>query len=95
MEAFRLSGKQIQVEEEEININLVFIIVQKEVNPAKKQTTKTPYRHPNYKRHFDQQQVQMNIHRRVMLSDKQEHQINMLRNKREVPTRKAVNKQLQ
>ena len=53
-EASKLSGKQIQVEEEEINTNLVFVTVQKEVNPAEKQTTKTPYRHPNYKRHFDQ-----------------------------------------
>ena len=34
------------------------ITVQKEANPAKKQTTKTPYRHPDYKRHFDQRQGQ-------------------------------------
>ena len=53
-EASRLSGKQILVEKEEININSVFVTIQKVVNPTKKQTTKTPYRHPNYKRHFDQ-----------------------------------------
>ena len=28
------------------------------MNPTKKQTTKSPYRHPNYKRHFDQRQGQ-------------------------------------
>ena len=45
---------KIQIEEEKINTELVFIIAQKVVNPAEKQTTRTPYRHPNYKRHFDQ-----------------------------------------
>ena len=37
---------------------MVPITVQKEVNPAEKQTAKTPYQHPNYKRQFDQQQGQ-------------------------------------
>ena len=40
-EASRFSGKQIQVKEQE-------------GTPVKKQTTKTPYRHPNHKNHFDQ-----------------------------------------
>ena len=57
-EASRLSGKQIQVEKENTNTNLVPVTVPKEVNPAEKQTTRTPYRHPNYKKHFDQPQGQ-------------------------------------
>ena len=31
-----------------------FVTAQKAVNPREKQTTRTPYRHPNYKCHFDQ-----------------------------------------
>ena len=54
MEASRHSGRQIQVEEEEINTNSIFVTLQKEVNPTEKQATRTPYRHPNYKNHFDQ-----------------------------------------
>ena len=42
-EAFRVFAKQIQVEEEEINTNSVFVIVQNKVSPTEKQTTKTPY----------------------------------------------------
>ena len=42
-EATRFSGKQIQDEGEEINTNLVFVTAQKEVNPTKRQTTKTIY----------------------------------------------------
>ena len=42
--ASRFSGKQIQVKEQE-------------TTPIKK-TTKTPYRHPNHKNHFDQRQGQ-------------------------------------
>ena len=57
-EASRLSGKQIQVEKEETNTNSVFVTVLKEVNPAEKQTTRTPYQHPNYKKHFDQRHCQ-------------------------------------
>ena len=57
-EATRFFIKQIQDEGEEINTNSVFITVQKEFNPAKKQTTKTTYRHPNYKCHFDQRRGQ-------------------------------------
>ena len=53
-EASRLSGKLIAVEEKKANTNLVPIIVQNEVNLAKKQATRTPYRHPNYKKHFYQ-----------------------------------------
>ena len=82
-EASRLSGKQIQDEGEEINTNSVFVIVQKEVNPTKKQTTKTPYRHPNYKLHFDQRHGQNE-------SEKKEHQIKILNNKREDPSHKAI-----
>ena len=41
-----------------MNTNLVPIIVQKEVNPAEKQATRNPDRHPNYKKHFDQRQGQ-------------------------------------
>ena len=57
-EASRLYRRQIQVEEKETNTNLVPITVQKEVNPAEKQETRTLYRHPNYKKHFDQRQGQ-------------------------------------
>ena len=46
-------GSKKQVEEKEANTNSVINIVKKEVNPAEEQTTKTPYRHPNYKHHFD------------------------------------------
>ena len=53
-DTFRLLGKQMQVEEEEININSVFVTFQKEVNLAEKQTTRNPDQHPNYKKHFDQ-----------------------------------------
>ena len=42
-EASRLSRKQIPVEEEKTNTNLIPITVKKEVNPAKKQTRRTPY----------------------------------------------------
>ena len=55
-EASRLSRKQILVEEEETNTNSVPFIVQKEVNSVEKHKTRTPYRHPNYKKHFDQRQ---------------------------------------
>ena len=51
-------GSKNEVEEKEANTNLVINIVKKEVNPTESQTTKTPYRHPNYKRHFDQRQGQ-------------------------------------
>ena len=44
-EASKLSVKQIHVGEQEVNL-------------VKKQTIKTPYRHPNYKNHFDQRQGQ-------------------------------------
>ena len=37
---------------------MVPIIAQKEFNLAEKQATRTPYRHPNYKKHFDQRQGQ-------------------------------------
>ena len=57
-EASRLFEKQIQVEEGETNKNSVPVTVQKEVNLAEKQTTRTPYRHPNYKNHFDQRHGQ-------------------------------------
>ena len=57
-EASKLSRKLILDEEEETNANSVYITVQKEVNPTKKQATRTPYRHPNYKKHFDQRQGQ-------------------------------------
>ena len=52
-----------QVQEKEANTNPVINTVKKEVNPTEEQTTKTPYRHPNYKHHFDQQRVKMNTHR--------------------------------
>ena len=55
-EASRLSRKLIAVEEEEANTNSVPITVQKEVNLAEKQETRTLYRHPNYKMHFLQRQ---------------------------------------
>ena len=44
---------KIQVEKKEANKNPVVITVQNEANLVKKQTTRTPYRHPNYKKHFD------------------------------------------
>ena len=44
-EASRLSEKQSQVEE----VKEVLTAVKKE----EKQTTHTPYRHPNYSRHFE------------------------------------------
>ena len=55
-ESYRLSEKQIQVDEEETKTNSVLITVQKEFNPTEKWTIKTPYRHPNYKRPFDEWQ---------------------------------------
>ena len=57
-EASRLSGKLIANEEEEANTNSVPITVQKEVNLAEKHATRTPYRNPNYRKHFDQRQGQ-------------------------------------
>ena len=57
-EASIISGKLIADEEEEANKNSVPITVQKEFNLAEKKATKTPYRHPNYKKHFDQRQGQ-------------------------------------
>ena len=53
-EASRLSGKKFQVEE----VNSIIIIDKKEVNTSEEQTIRTRYRHPNYKRYFDQRQVQ-------------------------------------
>ena len=44
--------------EEETNTNSVLVTVRREVNLAEKQTTITPYRHPNYKKHFDQREGQ-------------------------------------
>ena len=52
------SDSKSQVHEKEANTNPVFIIVQKEANIVKKQTTRTPYQHPKYKNHFDQRQGQ-------------------------------------
>ena len=57
-EASKLFRKLIPVEEEETNTNSVPITVEKEVNPTKKQSTRIPYRHPNYRKHFDQRQDQ-------------------------------------
>ena len=48
----------IQVEEKEANTNPIIATVQTEANLVKKQTTRTPYRRQNYKKHFDQQQGQ-------------------------------------
>ena len=49
-EASRLFEKQSQVEE----VNSVIITDKKEFNTVEEQTTRTPYRHPNHKRNFDQ-----------------------------------------
>ena len=57
-ESYRLSEKQIQVDEEETKTNSILITFQKEINPTEKRTIKTPYRHPNYKSNFDQRQGQ-------------------------------------
>ena len=51
-------GSEKEVEEKEANTNPVINTVKKELNPAEEQTTKTPYRHPNYKLPFDQRQGQ-------------------------------------
>ena len=40
------------------NTNLFPVTVQKEDHPVEKQTTRNPYRHPNYKNHFDQRHGQ-------------------------------------
>ena len=40
--------------EKEANANIVLVTDQEEANLVKKQTTRNPYRHPNYKTHFDQ-----------------------------------------
>ena len=61
-EASRLSGKKSQVEE----VKEVIAAVKKQA----KQTTHTPYRHPNYNRHFDQRQGQ-NEHSQKIYVDKQ------------------------
>ena len=45
---------KIQVEEKEENTNPVLVKVQKEANLVKKQTTRTPYRHPNYNFFYQQ-----------------------------------------
>ena len=58
----KLLGLKKQVEENKANTNLVINTDKKEVNPANEQTIKTPYRHPNYKSHFDQRQGQ-NVHK--------------------------------
>ena len=55
-------GSKKQVEENKANTNPVINTDKKEVNPANEQTIKTPYRHPNYKSHFDQRQGQ-NVHK--------------------------------
>ena len=92
--ASRLSGKQAQVEEEKTNTNLVLVIVQKELNTAKKQAIRNLDRHPNYKKHFDQQQGQ-NEHKQRRYDFRRERtQMNKLSRKREVPSNKAINKQL-
>ena len=59
-----------------MNTNSVPITVQKEVNPAEKQTTRTPYRQPNYKKHFDQHQGQ-NEHKQMSYNFRSERTQNM------------------
>ena len=49
-------GSKKEVEEKEANTNPVINTVKKEVNLGEEQTTKNPYRHPNYKCPFDQRQ---------------------------------------
>ena len=91
MKVSRLSGRQIQVEEEEINTNSIFITVQKEVNPAEKNKQQKHFINtPIINVILTNDEFKMNIHRRVMLSDKQEHQINILSKKREEPPHKAI-----
>ena len=48
------SDSKGQVQEKQGNTNPVFVIVKKEANLVKKQTTITPYQHPHYKKCFDQ-----------------------------------------
>ena len=89
-ETSRIFRKQIQVEEEEINTNSVFITVQKEVNPIENKPQKLLIDTPIINVILTNDRVKMNIHKRVMLLDKQEHQINILRNKQEEPPHKAI-----
>ena len=93
-EASRLSRKLIPVEEEETNANLVPIIVQKEVNPAEKQATRTSYRHPNYKSILTNDRVKMNINKGVINSEVKEHKIYNLSKKREYLSNKMINNNL-
>jgi len=58
----KILGSKKQVEENKANTNPVINTDKKEVNPANEQTIKTPYRHPNYKSHFDQREGQ-NVHK--------------------------------
>ena len=51
--------------EKESNTNIVLVTIQKEVNLVKKQTTRNPYRHPNYKSQFNQQQGQNEHKQRI------------------------------
>ena len=77
-------GSKKQVEEKEANTNPFINTVKKEVNPAEEQTTKTPYRHPNYKRPFDQRQGQNeHTHTREIRLDEQENQIKIQNNKKQ------------
>ena len=80
-EASRLSGKQIQVKEQE-------------ATPVKKQTTKTPYRHPNHKIILTNDRVKMKINGVFMILEEKEHKMNKLNRKREIPSNKVINKQL-
>ena len=54
---------------------------------------RNPYRHPNYKTHFDQQQGQTEL-RGIMISEQKYHTINKLNRKQEVPFNKTIKKQL-
>ena len=60
--------------EKEANTNPVLVTVKKEANLVKKQTTKTPYRYPNYKNYFDQRQGQgQNEHKQRSYDFKREN----------------------
>ena len=90
-EASRLSEKLIAVEEEEAITNLVPITIQNEVNLAEKQATRTPYQHPNYKKHFDQQQGQNEHKQRGYKFRSNRTQNHNLSKKRENLSNKTIN----
>ena len=79
--ASRLSGKQIQVKEQE-------------ATPVKKKQQKLFIDTQTIKIILTNDRVKMNINEGVMISEEKEHKMDKLNIKQEIPSNKAINKQL-